>query len=68
MKQQDIRKMMRILARVFHLAYDIIGGLVLGVFVGVGLDHLFNTKAIFTLILSLWGIIHGFKMILKIGE
>ena len=61
-------KLFRILARVFTIAYDIFGGIVLGVFVGMWLDQIFKTKAIFTIILSIWGIIHGFKMILKIGE
>lgn len=61
-------KIYRIIARVFTLAYDIAGGLVLGIFVGLWLDRLLKTKAIFTIILSLWGILHGFKMIMKTGE
>lgn len=61
-------KIFRIIAHVFTLAYDIAGGLVLGVFVGLWLDRLLKTNAIFTIILSIWGIVHGFKMILKIGE
>lgn len=61
-------KVWKIIARVFTIAYDIAGGLILGVFVGVMLDRYLHTKALFTIVLSLWGIIHGFKMMLKIGE
>lgn len=57
-----------IIARVFAIAYDIAGGLILGVFAGTMLDRYLHTKAIFTIIFSIWGIIHGFRMMLKIGE
>lgn len=61
-------KVLKIIARVFTIAYDIAGGLILGVFVGVMLDRCLHTEALFTILLSLWGIIHGFRMMLKIGE
>ena len=58
----------RIIVRVFSIAYDIVGALVIGLFLGMLLDRYLHTKAIFTILLSLWGIFHGFKMMMKIGE
>ncbi len=61
-------KVFRILAKVFRIAYDIAGGLIFGVFVGFWLDKWLKTNALFIIVLSLWGVVHGFKMMLKIGE
>lgn len=61
-------KVWRIVARVFTIAYDIAGGLIMGLFAGVLLDRYLHTEIIFTIILALWGVVHGFRMLMKIGE
>lgn len=55
-------------ASAFHVAYDIAGGLFIGVLIGLGLDRLFHTKVLFVIILSLWGIYHGFMAMIHLGD
>lgn len=61
-------KLWVIVARVFSIAYDIFGTLVIGVLVGIVMDKMLNTKAVFTIIFSILGVIQGFRMLLKIGD
>ena len=58
----------KIIAQLFTIAYDIFGTLVVGVLMGLWLDRLFHTKAIFTIVLSILGIIQAFRVILKLGK
>ena len=61
-------KLWVIIARVFTIAYDIFGTLVIGVFIGIALDRLLSTKVVFTIGFSILGIVQGLRMLLKIGE
>lgn len=61
-------KLFKIIAQVFTIAYDIFGTLIVGVLMGLWLDCLFHTKAIFTIVLSILGIIQAFRVILKLGK
>lgn len=61
-------QMWRLIAKTFQIAYDIAGGLLLGVLIGIGLDRLFHTKALFLIFLSLWGIYHGVMAMIHMGE
>lgn len=55
-------------AKAFQVAYDIAGGLLLGVLLGLFLDRLFHTKAVFLVALSLWGIWHGLMAMIHLGD
>lgn len=57
-----------IVAKVFHIAYDIAGGIVLGVLAGSFLDHLCHTRGLFLVPFSIWGIWHGFKAMIHLGD
>lgn len=57
-----------LVAKAFHIAYDIAGGLLLGVIMGMVLDRLFHTRGLFLVVLSLWGIWHGFKVMIHLGD
>ena len=61
-------KLFKIIAQVFTIAYDIFGTLIVGVLMGLWLDRLFHTTAIFTIVLSILGIIQAFRVILKLGK
>lgn len=54
--------------KALQVGWDIAGGLLLGVLLGLFLDRLFQTKALFLVALSLWGIGHGLKVMLEIGD
>jgi len=54
-------------AKAFQVGWDVAGGLLTGVLAGMLLDRLFHTKALFLVILSLWGIVHGFQVMIHIG-
>lgn len=61
-------KLFKIIAQVFTIAYDIFGILVVGVLLGIWMDRLFHTKAIFTIVFSILGIIQSFRVMMKLGE
>ena len=55
-------------AKAFQFAYYIAGALLLAVCLGIGLDRLFHTRALFLIILSLWGIYHSFMVMIHLGD
>lgn len=57
-----------LVGQVLQVAYDIAGGLLLGVLVGSFLDRILGTKCLFLLLLSLWGIGHGMMAMIKLGD
>ena len=61
-------KLFKIIAYVFSIAYEIFGTLIVCVLLGIFCDRYFHTKAIFTIIFSILGIIQGFRAMMKLGE
>ena len=61
-------KLFKTLAYVFSIAYEIFSTLVIGVLLGIFFDRLLHTKAIFTIIFSILGIIQSFRAMMKLGE
>ena len=61
-------KLFKIIAYVFSIAYEIFGTLIIGVFLGILVDRIFHTKAIFTIVFSILGMIQAFRAMMKLGE
>jgi len=65
-KEKDKNKENILLARYANAGFYIITPLLLGVFIGIYLDRLFNTKPIFVLTLIIFGTVASFYNIFKL--
>jgi len=65
-KEKDKNKENILLARYANAGFYIITPLLLGVFIGIYLDRLFNTKPIFVLTLIILGTVASFYNIFKL--
>lgn len=57
-----------LLAKSFNIGYYLVTPILIGVFFGVGLDHIFHTKPMFTIGLLLFGVVGTFYNIFKLTD